>query len=66
MRTSTPVRAVVPEEKARATRKASANPVGTAVSASICQPALSARISSPEANRIAAKMIMVKIATMNR
>ncbi len=46
---SMPVSAVVPDEKARATRKISAAPVKE-FSATISQPALSARRVSPRTN----------------
>ncbi len=60
---STPVSAVQPDEKARASRNTRAAPVNVA-SGLISQFADSARIVSPAASRTAAVMIMMKIPTM--
>ncbi len=60
---SMPVRAVVPEENARATRKPRARPVNV-LSGTIVQLALSATSASPCAIRQSAKNSIPKIPTM--
>ena len=60
---STPVRAVHPDENARASRNTSAAPAKVA-SGSISQLADSASIVSPAAHRTAAVMIIAKMPKM--
>ena len=62
---SIPVRAVVPDENARATRKARASPV-TSSSAMISQPALSAVRSAPIMVRTMPVPTMIAMDAMNR
>ena len=62
---SMPVSAVVPDEKARAMRKARAKPAYSC-SARISQPALSAISCSPLAILTTAVMTMTPIVSMNR